>query len=125
MRRHVCTDPEFHIGQVIGNGQCAVLVEMITPGLGLTKGWRAGPRVLAVKDLARGTVIATFDPDGRYGNHTDGRSHAAIFMGFTEHGDIEVIDQWHGQPTHRRVIHKGHYPAVNDAEAYSVVETEE
>jgi len=25
-----------------------------------------------------GTAIATIDDDGRYGNHTDGRSHAAF-----------------------------------------------
>ena len=43
--------------------------------------------------LRPGTAIATFDPDGRYGNHTDGRSHAAIYLGQDATG-IRVIDQW-------------------------------
>ena len=43
--------------------------------------------------LRPGTAIATFDPDGRYGNHTDGRSHTAIYLGQDATG-IRVIDQW-------------------------------
>jgi hypothetical protein len=44
-------------------------------------------------NLPPGTIIALFDPDGGYGNHKDGRSHAAIYMGQDSRG-IHVIDQW-------------------------------
>ncbi|WP_226991913.1 BPSL0067 family protein [Cronobacter condimenti] len=47
------------------------------------------------KSLAPGTVIATFDESGRFGNHTDGRSQAAIYLGQNVHGMI-VLDQWMG-----------------------------
>ena len=43
--------------------------------------------------LPAGTVIALFDPEGHYGNHTDGTSHAAIYMGQDSTG-LRVIDQW-------------------------------
>ena len=46
--------------------------------------------------IAPGTAIATFDADGRYGNHTDGRSHAAIYLGQDASG-IQVLDQWVGR----------------------------
>lgn len=40
-----------------------------------------------------GAAIATFDPDGHYGNHTDGRSHAAIFL-WKDPDGIHVIEQY-------------------------------
>ena len=43
--------------------------------------------------MAPGTIIATFDAKGRYGNHTDGTSHAAIYLGQNADG-LQVIDQW-------------------------------
>ncbi|EOI3442298.1 BPSL0067 family protein [Cronobacter turicensis] len=39
--------------------------------------------------------MATFEQRGRYGNHTDGRSHAAIYPGQNAYG-IVVLDQWMG-----------------------------
>jgi hypothetical protein len=57
-----------------------------------SKSWSRGVLVKGAV-LAPGTIIATFDPDGRYGNHTDGRSHAAIYIGQNADG-IQVIDQW-------------------------------
>jgi hypothetical protein len=64
-----------------------------------------------IKNFAVGTAIATFVENGRYGNHTDGSSHAAIYIGQTADG-IEVIDQWshvvggkrREQMAHRRVL---------------------
>lgn len=56
--------------------------------------------------LRPGTVIATFDSDGLYGNHLDGRSHAAIYLGQGLIG-IRVLDPLSGhtrQPVHERVI---------------------
>lgn len=41
--------------------------------------------------MVPGTAIATFDPSGKYGNHTDGRSHAAIYLGQDATG-IQVLD---------------------------------
>ena len=68
-------------------------------------------------------AIATFDPDGRYGNHTDGRSHAAIFMEQVDDG-LLVWDQWHDQPVHQRVIRfrGGEGRWVNDGDRFFVIE---
>jgi hypothetical protein len=57
-----------------------------------------------------GTVIATFDDDGSYGNHTNHTSHAAIYLYQTTDG-IVVMDQWKGSrgnrdhPPQQRTIH--------------------
>jgi hypothetical protein len=71
-------------------------------------------------------AVATFDPNGRYGNHTDGRSHAAIFTSAQSDG-LNVIDQWVGQPVHKRLIRfkDGEGDAVNDGDQYFVIEVEE
>lgn len=74
--------------------------------------------------MAPGTAIATFDPDGRYGNHTDGRSHAAILV--AEHGDgLRVWDCWKGHPVAQRTIrwHGGQGKASNDADQFYTIES--
>ena len=79
----------------------------------------AGSRQL----VATGTAIATFDPDGRYGNHTDGRSHAAIFV--AEQGDgLLVWDQWVHHPVSQRIIHfrGGAGEPVNNGDQFCVIE---
>ncbi|MEX5383899.1 BPSL0067 family protein [Cronobacter muytjensii] len=58
-----------------------------------TVAWKRGALVKGNTEIAPGTAIATFDADGRYGNHTDGRSHAAIYLGQDASG-IQVLDQW-------------------------------
>jgi hypothetical protein len=73
-----------------------------------------------------GSVVATFDPNGRYGNHIDGRSHAAIYLGRNAAG-IQVLDQWNGhavQPVHERTIRfrNGHGVKANDGDQFYVVE---
>ncbi|CAH2936253.1 MAG: hypothetical protein CPDRYMAC_4348, partial [uncultured Paraburkholderia sp.] len=88
--------------------------------------WHCGHKVKDAALIMPGTVIATFDPNGRYGNHTDGRSHAAIFLGRDPTG-IRVLDQWNGhttQPVHERVIRyrNGLGLKVNDGDQFYVVE---
>jgi hypothetical protein len=112
---------------VVGDGQCVAFVEKVT-GAGRTPGWTQGSRVAGDLQIAAGTAIATFDSNGRYGNHTDGRSHAAIYVSQDGRG-IVVYDQWLGQPVHQRTIRfppeptPGHAvpKAVNDASQYYVV----
>ena len=104
---YVASNPRAYLNTSIGSGQCVALVQAAT-GAPLTRFWTPGPPVKGSTDLAVGTAIASFDPDGRYGNHTDHRSHAAIYMGQNEHG-IEVIDQWvkrggSHQMAHSRII---------------------
>jgi hypothetical protein len=109
------------IGQVIGTGHCVPMVREAT-GAPHTSEWRRGSLVKGLK-LARGTAIATFDPSGTYGNHTDGRSHCAILEAETDAG-LEVIDQWQGRPTGRRVIRfkRGTGQPCDDADQYHVIE---
>ncbi len=86
-------DPEQWIGKPsVGTGQCVPLVQQAT-GAPHTSQWHRGALVKGNMNIRPGTAIATFDADGRYGNHTDGRSHAAIYLGQDAHG-IRVIDQW-------------------------------
>jgi hypothetical protein len=114
-------DPHRHLGKPVGNGHCVAFVREVTD-LGPTTTWRRG-------DPARGsgaapmTAIATFDPNGRYGNHTDGRSHAAILLAENSDG-LLVLDQWLGQPLHERVIRYrgGSGDAVNDGDRFYIVE---
>jgi hypothetical protein len=119
-------DPEPHrcVGHVIGNGHCVALVRE-SADAPHTARWRPGQMVLDNANIKPGTAIATFDPDGRYGNHTDGRSHAAIFVGHEDQG-IRVIDQWKGRATAPRLIgnRRGQGPAVDDASQYFIVEDE-
>lgn len=125
---------ETFLGKVVGDGQCVALVKAAcgTPATAL---WNRGALVKATSPSI-GTAIATFDPPtgefpkGRYGNHEDGRSHAAIYMGQDLVG-IHVIDQWKGkpgqppQPAHRRVIRfkaGKDTTQANDGDAFFIVE---
>ena len=115
------SDVSGYAGRSVGNGQCVALVREVT-GLPATAAWRRGESVRDAASVAKGTAIATFDADGRYGNHTDGRSHAAILI--ARHADgLLVWDQWTGQPAHQRMIRYrgGQGGAVNDADQYHVV----
>jgi hypothetical protein len=80
--------------KLVGNGQCVSLIHAvaIVPG---ASAWHEGALVKDNRNLVPGTIIATFDTNGRYGNHTDGTSHAAIFLYQTSSG-IVVLDQWKG-----------------------------
>src|SRR5215831_16990208 len=97
----IAQSPESFENEVVGSGQCVAFVQKAS-GAPLTSSWTKG--VLAKNgDIGKGTAIATFDPDGSYGNHTDGRSHAAIFVEQQSAG-LLVWDQWVGHPVSQRVI---------------------
>ena len=116
----IARDRDGPIGRVIGNGHCVAHVQAVSD-VGHTSLWRRGARVWP-DGVPRGAIIATFDPDGTYGNHTDGRSHAAVAL--TVHsGGIDVLDQWVGRPVGPRTIrnNNGQGPWVNDASRYYVV----
>lgn len=117
--------PDGYVGRT---HQCVSLVQ--ATGLPNTSLWVKGstdPTTWSV-----GQPIAVFDGNGKYGNHTNGTSHAAIFVGiaqsssghprFDGHPDIIVIDQWVGQPAHVRTIYadpgRG---VVNNANNYAAI----
>ena len=109
------------MGSCVGTGQCVALVQH-TAGVPHTSKWRRGALVRG-GDHPAGTAIATFSSTGRYANHVDGRSHAAIFLEETPEG-IRVCDQWHGQACHTRLIRykAGKGLPVDDGDAYYVIE---
>lgn len=117
----VAANPARYAGQVIDTGHCVRFVQTAA-GAPHTSRWRRGTRVRGAA-VAPGTAIATFDPSETYGNHTDGRSHAAILV--AEQGDgLRVWDQWKGHPVGQRTIRwrGGQGTANNDGDAYFVIE---
>ena len=108
-------------GTVVGNGHCVALVRAAA-GCPHTSLWLAGGPVRGAQ-LAEGTAIATFDGNGLYGNHTDGRSHACIFIEETDHG-LRVADQWKLHKVSERVIRfkGGQGKPCDDGDAYRVIE---
>jgi hypothetical protein len=115
--------PERWAGEVVANGHCVRFVQE-AGGVPHTSQWRRGIKARDSK-LATGTVIATFEPNGRYGNHTDGRSHAAVYERQSD-GGLRVWDQWQGHPVARRLIafRGGQGRRVNDGDQFHVVEIE-
>lgn len=97
---YIAATPRAYIGQSVGSGQCVAFTQKAA-NMPRTAAWRRGALVKGNTSITPGTAIATFDVDGRYGNHTDGRSHAAIYLGQDENG-IKVLDQWMGHSTDRR-----------------------
>jgi hypothetical protein len=113
--------PSNFVGHEVGSGQCVAYVQRAS-GAPQTALWKRGNRVKGGQ-VPQGTAIATFDPNGTYGNHTDGRSHAAIFHEELPEG-LLVWDQWLHHPVAPRVIHfrNGEGPAVNDGDQFCVIE---
>lgn len=108
-------------GRSVGSGQCVALVQQAA-GVGHTSTWSPGDQVVGNNDLTIGTPIATFDPDGRYGNHTDHTSHAAIYLGPGEvPGSIRVLDQWKGHAASERTIRPDGRSPVDQSGNYRVV----
>lgn len=64
----------------VGKGECGPLVQQATSAPS-TPFWKRGALVQGATSLKPGAAIATFDASGRYGNHTAGTSHAAIYLG--------------------------------------------
>ncbi|WP_233460587.1 BPSL0067 family protein [Citrobacter farmeri] len=46
----------------------------------VTRNWRRGVLVKGNMSIVPGTAIATFDDNKRHGNHSNGRSHTAIYL---------------------------------------------
>jgi hypothetical protein len=92
----IAASPSSYVGQSVGSGQCVAYLEQAarTPP---TSRWQRGKLVKGSK-VPAGTAIATFDTDGTYGNHTDGRSHAAILHEELPEG-LLVWDQWFKHPS--------------------------
>jgi hypothetical protein len=93
-----------YLGQAVGSGQCVALVQFADPSVGATATWTQGGAVQGNTTLQPGTIIATFNSNGKYANATDGSSHAAIYLGQNAQG-IQVEDQWVGQPAAVRTIY--------------------
>jgi len=113
----------------VGNGECVALVQARNgANAPRTSEWKQGDKVQGNTSLKPGTVIATFDQNGRYTNSA--QSHAAIYLGQDENG-IRVIDQWNNrnpktgdiesqQVPHERTLPFGR-PGVNGGDDYYVV----
>lgn len=117
----VASRHEHLIGQSVGTGHCVAFVREVT-GAPITTQWRRGDPVRG-GNHAMGTAIATFDNNGRYGNHVDGRSHCAVLIAENEDG-LLVADQWVGQSVHQRVIRfrGGSGDAANDGDRFYAIE---
>ena len=123
---------ELLAGVSSGDGQCVALVKRAAHAPP-TAFWRRGAVVKGNVQLRPGTAIATFDPAGRYGNHTNGTSHAAIYLGPAPNG-IRVIDQWvdtrtkNHKPWHRPAAERtilfgqSNKAAVDNADSYHVID---
>jgi len=107
-----------------GNHECVALVQQTTQAP-LTAQWTQGKKVLecAPGEIAVGTVIATFDENGKYPAE---QRHAALYEGHDPNG-IRVVDQWNKQAmARRRTIRMKDLPErnINDAKWYYIVESE-
>ena len=119
---YVAARPEDFLGKLVGNGQCVAFVQKASRAP-VTKEWKRGNLVKGDTTVAKGTAIATFDPNGRYGNHTDGSSHAAIYMGQDNKG-LNVLDQFvvpQDHPVQPRTLRFGGKPAANNGDAFFVI----
>ncbi len=93
------------IGKMVGDGECVTLTKRVArlPHASL---WHKGEKVKGNLLLKRGTIIATFDKEGRYTSDTFGQSHAAIYLGQDSTG-IQVLDRWnhpYEQKVHEHTI---------------------
>jgi hypothetical protein len=100
-------------------GQCVSYVKKVCPELPETGKWRKGARVKEAKDLAEGTVIATFNSRGQY------QGHAAIYVRNEESG-IVVYDQYvtgkDPRGVHKRILRWAAIGTSNDGNLFHVVE---
>jgi hypothetical protein len=97
---YLAAHPEAFEGRVVGAGHCVDFVKAAA-GVPRTSAWRKGAPVRGNPDIARGTAIATFEPDGTYTNETG--DHAAIYL-YQDGRGIWVYDQWQGRPVGKRLI---------------------
>jgi hypothetical protein len=89
---YIAKTPLAYVGQSVGNGQCVAYTQKAA-NMPRTVAWKRGELVKGNMTIAPGTAIATFDADGRYGNHTDGRSRrylsGAGCVGYTGTGSVD------------------------------------
>jgi hypothetical protein len=80
---------------LFGTGECVDLIKALVPGLQdvSTQSWKQGISVKDAPNLARGTAIATFGPDGRFPRANTGQ-HAALFVAHAGAG-FYVVEQYH------------------------------
>lgn len=118
---YVAVNPHAWNGKVIDDGHCVAHVREVCKAPH-TSAWKQGVKAKDANYIL-GCAVATFDPDGSYGNHTDGRSHAAVLLYITQQG-LQVMDQWQGQPVHERTIRfkDGDGLPVDDGDAFYIVE---
>ena len=113
-----------YLGQVVGTGQCVALLQAADPSIGNTATWKPGAAVVGNADLQPGTMIALFGCNGgtSYCNQAgNDSSHAAIYLGQDANGNIQVLDQWAGQPAHIRTIRANGSGNVNNSSGYRVI----
>jgi hypothetical protein len=107
-----------------GLTECVAFVQQAA-GAPPTSQWKQGIRVDTAKptDIARGTVIATFDDKGKYPTDHLGQ-HAAIYLSKNAQG-IQVLDQWDKQGQVKPRTIKFHQPKgtrrSNDGDTFYVV----
>ncbi|GJL46409.1 TPA: BPSL0067 family protein [Citrobacter farmeri] len=89
---YIAATPRTYIGESVGIGQCVAFTQRAA-GMPVTRNWRRGVLVKGNMSIVPGTAIATFDDNQRHGNHSDGRSHTAIYLSQDANG-IHVLDQW-------------------------------
>jgi len=110
---------ETTTGPVDYCGQCVSYVKTVCPTLpARTADWKKGAAVKDNKTIVAGTVIATFNGDGKY------LGHAAIYVDQGSAG-ITVYDQWvtgTPKPIGSRVLKWGAKNTVNNGDSYYVVD---
>lgn len=119
---YVITDTQPFMGTLVPDGQCVAFVKAAAKAPH-TAAWRRGARVRGNAAVRPGTAIATFDANGTYGNHTDGSSHAAIFISQDTSG-LTVLDQFvfpHAKPVGPRTLTFGHGTPANNGDAFFVI----
>ena len=126
------TDTNYQPQPQFGNGSCSVLPQMMLPNLGRVTNWTQGTDLYDENgdpnsNIARGTVIATFNDDGRYGppgtkKHNENKdNHAAVFLSFgtyeisgAQQKGIWVIDQWQNRTHEGQKISGIRFIALKD-----------
>lgn len=100
-------------------GQCVSYVKTVSPTLpARTADWKKGAAVKDNKSIVAGTVIATFNDEGKY------LGHAAIYVDQGAAG-ITAYDQWvtgRPKPIGSRILKWGAPKIVNNADSYYVVD---
>ena len=82
---YVASDLSQFLGHgQVGNGECVARVKRAT-GAPATSSWHAG-ELAETHPVPPNTAAAFFGADGRYGNNTDGTSHALIITEWTPRG---------------------------------------